>query len=145
MLEHQEHEEDVDRLFQPTPNDGPPLLWLKSQARYVRAMLNGRALVTMWLRGRLFNVKAVFALRDQSVVLQGRFDDGIESHVSLRTDDVVLEMRPAPEGTGSTLFAFIGVSRTPQPLLPSLTETPPPRGHHHRPEPKPDHDHNHDH
>ena len=132
MLEHQEHEEDVDRLFQPTPNDGPPLLWLKSQARYVRAMLHGRALVTAWLPGgRALNVEAVFAVRDQSVVLQGHLDDGAEVHVSLRTDDVILEMRPTPEGTENTLFAFISVSRTPQPLLPRLRESPEPGGHHH--------------
>jgi len=132
MLEHQEHEEDVDRLFQPTPNDGPPLVWLKSQARYVRAMLKGRALVTAWLPdGRPLAVEAVFAVRDQSVVLQGHLDDGSEVHLSLRTDDVILEMRSAPEGTESTLFAFIGVSRTPQPILPRLKETPEPGGHHH--------------
>lgn len=132
MDEHLEHEENVDRLFQPTPNDGPPLLWLKSQARYVRAMLNGRALVTAWLPGgRALSVEAVFAVRDQSVVLQGHLDDGTELHVSLRTDDVILEMRPTPEGTENTLFAFIGVSRTPQPLLPRLRETPKPGGHHH--------------
>jgi hypothetical protein len=131
MLEHQEHEENVDRLFHATPNDGPPLLWLKSQARYVRARLNGRALVTAWLPGgRSLAVDAVLALRDQSVVLQGRLEDGTELHVSLRADDVVIEMRPAPEGVESTLFAFIGVSRTPQPLLPRLKEAPPPTGHH---------------
>ncbi|HKR11757.1 MAG TPA: hypothetical protein VJT15_06855 [Pyrinomonadaceae bacterium] len=131
MLEHQEHEENVDRLFHPTPNDGPPLLWLKSQARYVRARLNGRALVTAWLPGgRSLAVDAVLALRDQSVVLQGHLEDGGELHVSLRADDVVIEMRPAPEGVESTLFAFIGVSRTPQPLLPRLKEAPAPTGHH---------------
>lgn len=132
MLEHKEHEEDVDRLFQPTPNDGPPLRWLKSQARYVRAMLNSRALVSLWLpAGRALEVEAVLALRDESVVLQGHLDDGTELHVSLRADDVILEMRPAPEGVESTLFAFVGVSRTPQPLLPRLTEAPEPGGHHH--------------
>lgn len=131
MLEHQEHEENVDRLFHPTPNDGPPLLWLKSQARYVRARLNSRALVTAWLPGgRSLAVDAVLALRDQSVVLQGHLDDGTELHVSLRADDAVIEMRPAPQGVKSTLFAFIGVSRTPQPLLPSLKEALPPTGHH---------------
>jgi hypothetical protein len=132
MEEHLEHEENVDRLFQPTANDGPPLLWLKSQARYVRAMLKGRALVTALLPGgRTLTTEAVLALRDQSVVLQGHLEDGSELHVSLRPDDVILEMRPAPEGTESTLFGFIGVSRTPQPLLPRLSETPEPRGHHH--------------
>lgn len=132
MLEHQEHEEDVDRLFQPTPNDGPPLLWLKSQARYIRAMMKGRALVTASLPdGRSLAVEAVFAVRDQCIVLHGHLDDDTELHVSLPTDDVILEMRPAPEGTESTLFAFIGVSRTPQPILPRLTETPEPGGHHH--------------
>jgi len=131
MREHTEHEENVDRLFQPTPNDGPPLRWLKSQARYVRAMLNSRALVTAWLPGnRALAVEAVYALRDESVVLQGKLD-GDELHVSLRADDVILEMRPAPDGTESTLFAFVGVSRTPQPLLPRTTETPEPGGHHH--------------
>lgn len=131
MLEHQEHEENVDRLFNPTPNDGPPLLWLKSQARYVRARLKSRALVTAWLSGgRALAVEAVLALRDQSVVLQGHLEDGTELHVSLRVDDVILEMRPAPVGVDSTLFAFIGVSRTPQPLLSSLKE-PPPAGHSH--------------
>jgi len=130
MREHTEHEENVDRLFQPTPNDGPPLRWLKSQARYVRAMLNGRALVTAWLPGnRSMTVDAVFALRDESVVLQGHLE-GAELHVSLRADDVILEMRPAPEGTESTLFAFVGVSRTPQPLLPRMAEAPEPGGHH---------------
>jgi hypothetical protein len=138
MEEHVEHEENVDRLFQPTPNDGPPLRWLKSQARYVRAMMKGRALVTAWLPGgRSLNADAVFALRDESVVLHGHLDDDTELHVSLRADDVILEMRPAPEGTESTLFAFIGASRTPQPILPRLTETPKPGGHHDRP----DHDH----
>lgn len=132
MREHKEHEEDVDRLFQPTPNDGPPLRWLKSQARYVRAMLNSRALVSAWLPGgRALEVEAVFALRDESVVLQGHLDDGTELHVSIRADDVILEMRPAPEGVESTLFAFVGVSRTPQPLLPRLTESPERGGHHH--------------
>jgi hypothetical protein len=77
------------------------------------------------------SVEAVFAVRDQSVVLQGHVDDGKELHVSLRPDDVILEMRQATEGTENTLFAFIGVSRTPQPLLPRLTETPEPGGHHH--------------
>lgn len=132
MREHKEHEENVDRLFQPTPQDGPPLRWLKSQARYVRAMLNSRALVTAWLPGnRPLKVDAVFALRDESVVLQGHLDDGTDVHVSLRADDVILEMRPAPEGVESTLFAFVGVSRTPQPLLPRLIEPPEPGGHHH--------------
>ncbi len=131
MLEHQEHEENVDRLFQPTANDGPPLLWLKSQARYVRARLNSRALVTAWLSGgRALAVEAVLALRDQSVVLQGHLEDGTELHVSMRADDVILEMRPAPEGVDSTLFAFVSVSRTPQPILPSLKQAPPPTGHH---------------
>ena len=130
MREHTEHEENVDRLFQPTPNDGPPLRWLKSQARYVRAMLNGRALVTAWLPGnRSMTVDAVFALRDESVVLQGHLE-GTELHVSLRADDVILEMRPAPEGTESTLFAFVGVWRTPQPLLSRMAEAPEPGGHH---------------
>ena len=130
--EHIEHEENVDRLFKPTPNDGPPLLWLKSQARYVRAMLNSRALVTAWLPGgRSLAVDAVLALRDQSVVLQGHLEDGTELHVSLRADDVVLEMRPAPEGVESALFAFVGVSRTPQPLIARLKEAPEPTGHHH--------------
>lgn len=132
MEEHQEHEENVDRLFRTTPNDGPPLRWLKSQARYVRAMLHGRALVTVWLPGdRPLDVHAVLAVREESVVLQGRLEDGRTLHVSMRADDVILEMREAPEGTESTLFAFIGVSRTPQPLLPRLTETPAPGGHHH--------------
>ena len=132
MREHTEHEENVDRLFQPTPNDGPPLRWLKSQARYVRAMLDGRALVTAWLPGdRSMVVDAVYALREESVVLQGHFEDGAELHVSLRADDVILEMRPAPEGTESTLFAFVGVSRTPQPLLPRRMEALEPGGQHH--------------
>ena len=131
MREHTEHEENVDRLFQPTPNDGPPLRWLKSQARYVRAMLNSRALVTALLPGgRTLEVEAVYALREESVVLQGHFE-GQELHVSLRADDVILEMRPAPEGTESTLFAFVGVSRTPQPLLPRMTEGLEPGGHNH--------------
>lgn len=126
MREHTEHEENVDRLFQPTPHDGPPLRWLKSQARYVRAMLNGRALVTTWLPGnRRLEVDAVLAVRDESVVLQGRLEeDGTELHVSLRADDVILEMRPAPDGVESTLFAFVSISRTPQPLLPRLKEEP---------------------
>ena len=34
-------------------------------------------------------------------------------------------------GTENTLFAFIGVSRSPQPLLPRLTDAPEPGGHHH--------------
>ena len=134
MREHTEHEENVDRLFQPTPNDGPPLLWLKSHARYVRARLDGRALVTAWLPGdRPLAVDYVFALRDESVVLQGKLEDGTEVHVSTCVDDVVLEMRPAPEGTESTMFAVIGVSRTPQPLLPRTKETEAPHepGHHH--------------
>lgn len=132
MREHTEHEENVDRLFKPTPNDGPPLRWLKSQARYVRAMLDGRALVSVWLPGgRPLKVDAVLAVRDESVVLQGRLEDGTELHISLRADDVILEMRPAPEGTESTLFAFVGLSRTPQPLLPRLTEAPHAGGHHH--------------
>lgn len=146
MLEHQEHEENVDRLFQPTPNDGPPLLWLKSQARYVRACLKSRALVTAWLPGnRSLAVDAVLALRDQSVVLQGRLDDGAELHVSLRADDVILEMRPAPEGVESTFFAFVGVSRTPQPLLPRLKHAPPATGHHGDGGGGGHHDHDHDH
>jgi hypothetical protein len=121
MREHTEHEENVDRLFHPTPNDGPPLLWLKSQARYVRAVFEGRALVTAWLPGgRSLAVDAVLAVRDQSVVLQGRLEDGAEVHISMRADDVVLEMRPAPADMESTLFGFIGVSRTPQPLLPRV-------------------------
>jgi hypothetical protein len=132
MREHTEHEENVDRLFQPTPNDGPPLRWLKSQARYVRAMLNSRALVTAWLPGdRMLEVEAVYALREETVVLQGHLHDGTELHVSLRADEVILEMRPAPEGTESTLFAFVGVSRTPQPLLPRMKEGLEPGGHHH--------------
>src|SRR5215203_21173 len=134
MREHTEHEENVDRLFQPTPNDGPPLLWVKSQARYVRARLDGRALVTAWLPGnRPLAVDYVFALRSESVVLQGRLDDGTEVHVSTPVDNLVLEMRPAPEGTDSTMFAVIGVSRTPQPLLARTkeTEAPPDPGHHH--------------
>lgn len=131
MREHTEHEENVDRLFQPTANDGPPLLWLKSQARYVRACLDGRALVTAWLPGgRSLAVDAVLAVRDQSVVLQGRLDDGTELHVSLRADDVILEMRPAPDGIESTLFAFVGVSRTPQPLLPRIRDAEPNGGGH---------------
>jgi hypothetical protein len=132
MREHTEHEENVDRLLQVTPNDGPPLRWLKSQARYVRFMMNGRALVTAWLPGgRSMEVEAVYALRDESVVLQGHLDDGEELHVSLNVDDVVLEMRPAPEGVENTLFGVISVSRTPQPLLPRLKEAPEPGGHHH--------------
>ena len=132
MREHKEHEENVDRLFQPTPTDGPPLRWLKSQARYVRAMLNSRALVTAWLPGnRSLAVDAVLAVRDESVVLQGHLEDGTELHVSMRADDVILEMRPAPEGAESTLFAFVGVSRTPQPLLARMKEAPEPGGHHH--------------
>jgi hypothetical protein len=134
MREHTEHEENVDRLFNPTPQDGPPLLWLKSQARYVRARLNGRALVTAWLPGnRVLAVEYVFALRDQSVVLQGKLEDGTETHVSMRADDVVLEMRPAPKGTMCTVFAFIGVSRTPQPLIDCTTgeDHDHDDGHHH--------------
>lgn len=132
MREHTEHEENVDRLFRPTPNDGPPLLWLKSQARYVRARLNGRALVTAWLPGdRPLAVEYVFAVRDQSVVLQGKLDDGTEVHVSTPAEEVVLEMRPAPDGMESTMFAFIGVSRTPQPLLPRTKEGEPENGGHH--------------
>jgi len=69
-------------------------------------------------------------LRDERVVLQGHFE-GRELHVSLRADDDILEMRPAPEGAESTLFAFLGVSRTPQPLLPRMAEKPEPGGHHH--------------
>jgi hypothetical protein len=133
MREHTEHEENVDRLFNPTPNDGPPLLWLKSQARYVRARLDGRALVTAWLPGnRALTVDYVFALRDESVVLQGKLDDGTEVHVSTRADDVVLEMRAAPDGVESTMFAFIGLSRTPQPLIPRTKEGEHGEvGHHH--------------
>ncbi len=132
MREHTEHEENVDRLFQPTPNDGPPLLWLKSQARYVRARLDGRALVTAWLPGdRTLAVDYVFAVRDESVVLQGKLDDGSEVHFSARADDIKLQMRAAPEGTESTMFAFIGVSRTPQPLIPRTKEAEPDAGGHH--------------
>lgn len=132
MREHTEHEENVDRLFHPTPTDGAPLLWLKSQARYVRAAFEGRALVTAWLPGgRSMAVDAVLAVRDQSVVLQGHLDGGDEVHVSLRADDVVLEMRPAPEDTESTLFGFIGVSRTPQPLLPRIKAEAHAGDHHH--------------
>jgi hypothetical protein len=134
MREHTEHEENVDRLFKPTPTDGPPILWLKSQARYVRARLDGRALVTAWLPGnRALAVDYVFALRDKSVVLQGRLEDGTEVHVSTRADDVVLEMRAAPDGVESTMFAFIGLSRTPQPLIPRTKagEHEEAAGHHH--------------
>jgi hypothetical protein len=132
MREHTEHEENVDRLLQPTPNDGPPLRWLKSQARYVRFMLNGRALVTALLPGgRSLAVDAVYALREESVVLQGRLEDGKEVHISLRADDVILEMRATPEGVENTFFGVISVSRTPQPLLPRLKEALEPGGHHH--------------
>jgi hypothetical protein len=130
--EHAEHEASVDLIFQTTPNDGPPLRWLKSQARYVRAMLNGRALVTVWLPGdRLLDVDAVLAVRDESVVLQGHLEDATEVHVSMRVDDVILEMRRAPEGVENTLFGFVGVSRTPQPIIPRLTKDPELGGHHH--------------
>jgi hypothetical protein len=54
-------------------------------------------------------------------------------------------MRPAPEGAESTLFAFIGVSRTPQPLLPRLKEAPPKTGHHGGGHHDEDHDDDHDH
>jgi hypothetical protein len=122
MREHTEHEENVDRLFQPTPNDGPPLLWLKSHARYVRARLDGRALVTAWLPGnRALAVEYVFALRDESVVLQGKLEDGTELHVSARPDNIMLEMRAAPKGADCTIFAFMGVSRTPQPVINCVT------------------------
>jgi len=73
-------------------------------------------------------VDAVLAVRDQSVVLQGRLGDGAEVHVSLRADDVVLEIRPAPDGAESTLFGFVGVSRTPQPLLPRVKGSEPHAG-----------------
>lgn len=122
MREHTEHETNVDRLFNPTPNDGPPLLWLKSQARYVRARLDGRALVTAWLPGdRPLIVEYVFALRDQSVVLQGKLEDGTEIHVSARPDDIMLEMRAAPKGADCTIFAFLDRSRTPQPIIDCTT------------------------
>ena len=129
-----EHESNVDRLFRTTPDYGPSLRWLKTQARYVRARLGGRALVTAWLPGgRALSVEYVFAVRDESVVLQGRLDDGTEVHVSARPDDVTLEMRPAPKNTECAIFAFIGLSRTPQPLIDCTTEEEdePGEGHHH--------------
>lgn len=129
-----DHLNNVDRLFRTTPDDGPPLRWLKTQARYVRARLNGRALVTAWLPGgRPLSVEYVFAVCDESVVLQGRLNDGTEVHFSARPDDVMLEMRPAPKGTECTVFAFIGLSRTPQPLIDCTTEEEhePGEEHHH--------------
>lgn len=129
-----EHETNIDRLFRTTPDDGPPLRWLKTQARYVRARLNGRALVTARLPGgQVMSVEYVFAVRDESVVLQGRLSDGSEVHLSARADDVILEMRPAPKGTDCTVFAFIGLSRTPQPLIDCSTEEEhePGEEHHH--------------
>ena len=105
-------------MFEPTPDDGPSLRWLKSQARYVRARLRGHALVTAWLpNGRVLSVDYVFAVLDEIVVLQGRLEDGSEVHFSAHPDDVKLEIRPAPEDKQCAVFAFIGPSRTPQPLL----------------------------
>jgi len=130
-----EHNDNVDRLLQAAPEDGPPLRWLKAHARYVRLNLNGRALVTFWLPGgRALAVEQVFALRDESIVLRGRVEGGTELHVSLRPDAVSVEMRPAPEGEQCTAFSFLGVSRTPQPFIERTEKAPPPveeNGHHH--------------
>jgi hypothetical protein len=113
-----EHNDNVNRLLQYTPEDGPPLRWLKTQARYVRARLNGHALVTTWLPGgRSLAVDYVFAVRNESIVLQGRLEDGKELHVSTQPDAVMLEIRAAPEDAKCAVFAFIGLSRTPQPLI----------------------------
>jgi hypothetical protein len=130
-----EHHDNVDRLLQTTPEDGPPLRWLKAHARYVRLNLNGRALVTCWLPGgRALAVEQVFALRDESIVLQGRVEGGGELHVSIRPDEVLLEMRPAPEGEKCTAFSFLGLSRTPQPFIEQTEKThvhEGDNGHHH--------------
>jgi hypothetical protein len=132
-----EHNDNVDRLLQTTPEDGPPLRWLKAHVRYVRLKLNGRALATFWLPGgRALAVDEVFALRDESIVLHGRTDGDTELHVSLRPDAVSLELRPAPEGEKCTSFSFLGRSRTPQPFIERTERTPPPpegeeEGHHH--------------
>ena len=129
-----EHEDNADRLFRVTPEDGPALRWLKTQARYVRARLSGRAMVTAWLPGgRALSVEFVFAVRDETVVLQGHLSDGAEVHFSTRPDEVLLEMRPAPKDSECTVFAVIGVSRTPQPLIDCSTEEEhePGEGHHH--------------
>jgi hypothetical protein len=130
-----EHHDNMDRLLQTSPEDGAPLRWLKAHARYVKVRLGGRALVTAWLPGgRALDVHHVFALRDESILLQGRLDDGTEVHVSLRPDAISLEMRPTPEGEKCTAFSFLGVSRTPQPFIERTEKSPPPEegnGHHH--------------
>jgi hypothetical protein len=87
--------------------------------------MNGRALVSVWLPGnRKLKVDQVFALGDGGIVLQGTLDDGTKVHVTSASGALSLEMRPAPEGSLCTGFAFIGVSRTPQPFL-DRTTTPP--------------------
>jgi hypothetical protein len=92
--------------------------------------MNGRALVSAWLPGdRMLEVHNVLALPDGSIVLQGKLDDGTELHVTKSTEVLSLEMRPAPEGKICTGFAFMGVSRTPQPFLDRTTTTPPPPPH----------------
>jgi hypothetical protein len=129
-----EHPDNQDRLLYPSPEDTAPLRWLKAHARYVRVRLGGRALVTVWLSGgRALEVHHVFALRGESILLQGRLQDGTELHVSMRPDAVSLEMRPAPDGEPCTGFAFLGVSRTPQPFVERTNKAaaPPPHDHEH--------------
>jgi len=129
-----EHPDNLDRLLHPSPEDGAPLRWLKAHARYVRVRLGGRALVTAWLSGgRALEVHHVFALRNESIILEGRLEDGTQLHVSLRPEAVSLEMRPAPDGQLSTAFGFLGVSRTPQPFIERTEKkaAPPPHDHEH--------------
>jgi hypothetical protein len=92
--------------------------------------MNGRALASVWLPGdRMLEVHQVLALRDGGIVLQGTLDDGTELHVTRSTEALSLELRPAPEGKECTGFAFMGVSRTPQPFLDRTTTAPPPPPH----------------
>jgi hypothetical protein len=121
-----EHNDYQDRIFIPAADDGPSLRWLKIHAKYIRVLMNSRALVSVWLPGnRLLAVDQVLALRDGSIALQGTLEDGTSLHVTRRTENVVLEMRPAPEGVPCTAFAFLGISRTPQPFLDPLKTAPP--------------------
>jgi hypothetical protein len=121
-----EHNAYQDRIFLPAADDGPSLRWLKIHARYIRVLMDSRALVSVWLPGdRHLAVNQVLALPDGSVALQGTLEDGTVLHVSRRSEDLVLEMHPAPEGVDCTGFAFMGISRTPQPFLDRLKTAPP--------------------
>jgi hypothetical protein len=126
-----EHDsENSDRLFKPVPDDGPSLRWLKAHAQYLRVHMSGRVLVSVWLpRDRRLHVHQVLALRDGSVVLQGALEDGTELQVTRSTESLSLEMQSAPEGKMCTGFAFIGVSRTPQPFLDRTKSIPSPPPH----------------